>query len=123
MASREIISVRSVVSVVSVLGNKKGHTELTELTEKVASREIISVVPVWVKKVTRNSQNSRKGWHQKEISVRSVVSVWGNKKGHTELTELTEKVASREIISVRSVVSVWGNKKSHGTRKTHGRKG
>ena len=53
---------RSVVSVVSVLGNKKGHTELTELTEKVASREIISVVPVWVKKVTRNSQNSRKRW-------------------------------------------------------------
>ena len=61
MTSRKIISVRSVRSV----WDKKGHTDATETTERVASRKI--------------------------ISVRSVKSVW-DKKGHTETTEITENV-------------------------------
>ncbi len=41
-------------------------------------------------------------------------------KSHTELTELTEREASKGHVSVRSVVPVWGDKKSHGTHGNGG---
>ena len=110
----------SVLSVLSVWNNKtirrvgKGHTEITEITEReVFIREIfcafcafcvtktkclceiIQPSGVWVR-VTQKSQKSRK-LAVRCASVLSVLSVWNNTtirrvgKGHTEITEITER--------------------------------
>ena len=46
---------------------RKRHTETTETTERVASKEILSVSSVssvWDKKGTQMLRKSQKGWHQ-----------------------------------------------------------